>query len=76
MVCSQRKLDYHKIGSKISTSFDTRSPFLDIRNVLVFFLDEIIFRVVQIVFIVLFFQDVMGQNVERISYLLLGHGVI
>lgn len=40
------------------------------------FLDKIIFRIIEIVFIILLFQNMMRQDVKSIGDLLFGHRVV
>ena len=40
------------------------------------FLYKIVLGVVQVVFVILFLQNVVGQHVERICHLFLGHGIV
>ena len=76
MVSAEREMDYHEIRTKITAALDGGGIFLDVWDVFMLFLDEIILRVVQIVFVILLFQNVMGQNVEGVGNLLLRHRVI
>ena len=76
MVSAEREMDYHEIRTKITAALDGGGIFLDVWDVFMLFLDEIILRVVQIVFVILLFQNVVGQNVEGVGNLLLRHRVI